>query len=78
MSRGMDWEKRSRKENARVIRGPRGDYDPTGAVRDDQRRNLRYWARRTETDLPTLRGMTQDQADELIGYMRDLAKGIVR
>lgn len=78
MSHGMNWNAAKGRDAVRVVRGARGDYQPDGAIRPDQRQNLRYWARRTDTDLPTLRGMTQDEADELIGYMRDEAKGIKR
>lgn len=78
MSQKMNWGQAKGRDAVRVQRGARGDYDPTGPVRTDQRQNLRALARRTETDLPSLRGMTQDEADELIGWMRDQAKGIVR
>lgn len=72
---GMRWDKARPKRPASRVRG---DYDPVGPVREDQRRKLRNLAGDTNTTLPAFADLNQEKADELIGYLQDVKKGIRR
>lgn len=72
---GMNWDKAKKTRPASRVRT---DYDAHGPVRADQKRKLNNLAHDTTTVLPSFAFMDQEQADELIGYLQDVKKGIRR
>lgn len=63
--------------DARHDRTPRG-YEGNARITSEQRERLRYWARRADVEVTGVGRLTQDEALELIGYCRDVSKGIAR
>ena len=80
MPHGMQWHRahaRDLQRRAREATNPRAplNYDPDGPVTDAQIGTLRARADDTDTLLPPRRDLTQEAANDLIGYLTDVKNG---